>query len=189
MLVFLSCATGVYIFLFFYKEGGNCIFFPQLVISMHIFTPIDLQFTNLQKKRLTFFHLWCSPPHCNKIPLGKILDFSLNLVRKLFAKLMGQEVSCQTDQRVLVPVVSRTVIHFWQVRWSKRLHGHFTWGLTFHMKLCNSPGHWPVDGGAAGQGLLVGGDNKAGHITGELQNCFNLPLLFASTLERPCLHP
>ena len=35
--------------------GGKCIFFPQLVKIMHIFSPIDLKYTKLQKKRLTFF--------------------------------------------------------------------------------------------------------------------------------------
>ena len=36
------------------KKGVKCIFFPQLIKSMHIFSPIDL-FTKLQKKGLQIF--------------------------------------------------------------------------------------------------------------------------------------
>ena len=32
------------------KKGEKCIFIPQLVKSMHTFSPIDLKYTNLQKK-------------------------------------------------------------------------------------------------------------------------------------------
>ena len=40
-------------------EGGKCIFFPQMVKSMHIFwifSPIDLKYTKLLKKRLNIIH-------------------------------------------------------------------------------------------------------------------------------------
>ena len=37
------------------KKGRKCIFFPQLVKSMHIFSPIDLKFSKLQKKGLEIF--------------------------------------------------------------------------------------------------------------------------------------
>ena len=53
------------------KRGvGECIFFPQLVKSMHIFSPIDLIFTKLQKK-LIIFRLQRASPHYNKLPLGE----------------------------------------------------------------------------------------------------------------------
>ena len=37
------------------KKGGKCIFFPKLVKSMHIFPPIDLKYTKLQKKGWQLF--------------------------------------------------------------------------------------------------------------------------------------
>ena len=32
------------------EKGGKCIFFPHLVKSMYIFSPIDLKFSKWQKK-------------------------------------------------------------------------------------------------------------------------------------------
>ena len=54
-----------------WKKRGKCIFFPQLEKSMHIFPPIDLKFTKLQKKRLTIFYLRRAPPHYINFHLGK----------------------------------------------------------------------------------------------------------------------
>ena len=45
-----------------WKKGGKCIYFPQLVKSMHIFSPIDLKFTKLQKKGLKIFACGAHPP-------------------------------------------------------------------------------------------------------------------------------
>ena len=42
------------------KKEGKCIFFYQLVKSMHIFYPIDLKYTKL-KKRLNIFPLRRAP--------------------------------------------------------------------------------------------------------------------------------
>ena len=36
------------------KKGGEMHIYPQLVKSMHIFPPIDLKYTKLQKKGLQF---------------------------------------------------------------------------------------------------------------------------------------
>ena len=33
-----------------FQVGEKCIFFPQLVKIIHIFSPIDLKYTKLQKK-------------------------------------------------------------------------------------------------------------------------------------------
>ena len=44
------------------KKGGKY----ELVKSKHIFPPIDLKYTKLQKKGWKFF-----PPHNNKVLLGK----------------------------------------------------------------------------------------------------------------------
>ena len=39
------------------KRGDNAYCFPQLVRSMHMFSPIDLKFTKLQKKLNVFLFL------------------------------------------------------------------------------------------------------------------------------------
>ena len=38
-----------------WKKGEKCIFFPQLVKSIHIFSPIDLKYTKLKQKKADIF--------------------------------------------------------------------------------------------------------------------------------------
>jgi len=52
------------------KKGGKMYIFPQLVKSIHIFSPIAL-YIQIAKKRLQIFHLRHAPPPYNKFHLGK----------------------------------------------------------------------------------------------------------------------
>ena len=54
------------------KRRENAYFFYQLVKSMHIFSPIDLKYTKLQKQKAEHFSTAARTPRYKKFQLGKI---------------------------------------------------------------------------------------------------------------------